>query len=78
MFKTVNEEIKQQRYNICLQCDNFVKQIKTCKKCGCFMPAKVLFADTECPDNKWQSQVGDTSLINKIEEAILKLWNEEK
>lgn len=26
---------------------------KTCRKCGCFMPAKVWLKNAKCPDGKW-------------------------
>ena len=39
------------------------------------MPAKVTFADTECPEGKWTTSAPGESLINTIEEMILNSWN---
>lgn len=43
------------RMAICKACDEYNNIIKTCKVCGCFMPAKVEFKDQRCPLNppKW-------------------------
>jgi hypothetical protein len=39
------------RMSICKTCDDFNNIMKTCKVCGCFMPAKVEFKDQKCPKN---------------------------
>ena len=31
----------------------YLKAIKQCKKCGCFMPLKVNVPGAKCPVNKW-------------------------
>lgn len=77
MLKTVNEEVKLVRLAICNECDNLNKKINTCKKCGCYMPAKAMFASSECPDNKWTTAPAGENLINKIEEMILESWNKQ-
>lgn len=43
------------KIKICLECEHFRPGTKTCKICGCFMPAKVLIRGAHCPDNppKW-------------------------
>ena len=41
------------RYEICKHCENFSKMLKICRKCGCFMPGKVLMKKTSCPMHKW-------------------------
>jgi hypothetical protein len=41
------------RYEICKHCEHFSKMLKVCKKCGCFMPGKVLMKSARCPINKW-------------------------
>ena len=46
------KELAQQRYETCKACDKLTA-IKTCSECGCFMPAKVKFAASTCPLNKW-------------------------
>lgn len=75
MFKTVSEEVKLSRLVICNDCENFNKSIKTCKLCGCYMPAKSVFAGSECPDKKWTTSAAGENLINKLEEMILDSWN---
>ncbi len=44
----------KERYNICKSCDMFNKLTKTCKECGCFMPAKTKLKNNLCPLNKWR------------------------
>ena len=75
MLKTVSEETKLFRLSICNDCENLNKKIKTCKLCGCYMPAKSTFASSTCPDNKWTTSEPGQNLINKIEEMILDSWN---
>jgi len=47
----VSSDISQSRLDICESCENFNND--TCNICGCFMPAKVKFAPTKCPIDKW-------------------------
>jgi len=75
MLKTVSEETKLYRMAICNSCDELNTTVKTCKKCGCYMPAKTTFANTSCPLGKWQTAEPAQNLINKIEEMILDSWN---
>ena len=77
MFKTVSQKVRKERLAICATCEFFVKQITTCKSCGCYMPAKVTFAVAECPEGKWVKNQPDQNLINKIEEMILQSWDKE-
>ena len=48
----VPENIKDQRMEICKVCEHFTNLLR-CKKCGCFMPAKVLLVRARCPIDKW-------------------------
>ena len=41
------------KMKICLQCEHFFKPTYQCKKCKCFMPAKVRIPGKKCPINKW-------------------------
>lgn len=77
MFKTVSQKVRQERLSICENCEFFIKRITTCKSCGCYMPAKVTFAATECPERKWTTGEPGQNLINKIEEMILQSWDKE-
>lgn len=37
----------------CLKCTNYRSKSKTCKLCGCFLPAKVVSPSSSCPIKKW-------------------------
>jgi hypothetical protein len=75
MLKTVSEEVKLSRMTICNSCDDLNTTVKTCKQCGCYMPAKASFASASCPVGKWKTAEPGQNLINKIEEMILESWN---
>ena len=53
-----SKEQAKKRYEICKSCEDF-SPIKTCKKCGCFMPAKVRIANASCPVRKWEESTID-------------------
>ena len=78
MFKTVDQKIKMSRLTTCRSCDKFISKLNTCKVCKCYLPAKTMFAEAECPENKWTQHIASTSMISLIEESILKIWNEQK
>ncbi len=46
-------EYAAERLKICGSCDDYNSTIKTCKVCGCLMPAKVLIKQGKCPVDKW-------------------------
>lgn len=77
MLKTVSEEVKLYRLDVCNGCDYFNKTVKMCKQCGCYMPAKSMFASASCPEEKWTTSQPGENLINKIEEMILESWNKQ-
>lgn len=77
MFKTVSEEVKLQRLSVCNNCEDFSKKLKTCKQCGCYMPAKSMFAVSSCPSKKWTENKPGTDLINTIDEMILESWDKQ-
>lgn len=41
------------RLEICSNCEQYDKNLKLCKECGCFMPWKVKLAPACCPLLKW-------------------------
>ena len=43
----------RQRMDICRSCDRLNNITKTCKECGCFMPAKTKIPGEACPIGKW-------------------------
>lgn len=49
----VGKDIQEERLQKCNTCKYYEKKQKRCKLCGCFMEAKVKFASSSCPDDKW-------------------------
>jgi len=49
----VDEEVANERMNICLDCKHLIQMTKQCTKCGCFMEAKTLLKNAACPIGKW-------------------------
>jgi Family of unknown function (DUF6171) len=47
------QEVGKERITVCLRCDQFSKLNKTCRVCGCFMPAKVRMKEKKCPLGNW-------------------------
>ena len=41
------------KMKICVVCENYNEQHKTCKLCGCYMPAKTIVPFAKCPADKW-------------------------
>ena len=56
IFEMVDDEVEEQRYNICLECEEFREMTKQCKICNCFMPMKVKFEKTTCPKDYWSKK----------------------
>ena len=52
-FKIADEEVYNQRLEICRGCDRFENN-RFCKECGCFMDLKAKIEVAECPLDKWQ------------------------
>lgn len=48
-----SEEKAKERYSICKSCPELIKITSQCKKCGCFMKAKVTLEKANCPLGKW-------------------------
>lgn len=52
----VSPEIRTERWEMCQQCPEFIKESKRCSLCGCFMKAKTwVKGDPKllCPAKKW-------------------------
>jgi len=47
------EADQNRRMSICVTCDKFRKLLKQCGECGCYLPAKVKYAQSTCPLGKW-------------------------
>lgn len=41
------------------------------------MPAKAIFAGSNCPINNWSESKPGTDLINILDEMILESWNKQ-
>lgn len=53
IFKNKDVEAKaKKKLEICITCDRFTS-LKTCKKCGCYIPAKVRSEKSKCPLGYW-------------------------
>jgi hypothetical protein len=50
----VPQDVKQERLNICYDCEHYDPDQKRCKQCGCFLEHKTKFATGSCPINKWE------------------------
>lgn len=53
----VSRDVKQSRLSTCTICPHFKRLSRQCGICGCFLDAKTLYANSECPDNppRWSS-----------------------
>ena len=57
----VNEEVYNERMEICKACPNYISLTHQCTKCGCIMDAKTKLPNAVCPIGKWgQILVGFT------------------
>jgi hypothetical protein len=50
-MKTVPEEVKKERLDICNSCEHYKEN--RCTQCGCFMSVKAEWSEQECPLKKW-------------------------
>ena len=46
-------DLARLRLDICRRCPMYDHRLLRCKKCGCFMPAKVQIKNAKCPLGKW-------------------------
>jgi hypothetical protein len=53
MSKHAEENVSNERYEICKACPELIKVTKQCKKCGCVMTAKTKLEAAKCPIGKW-------------------------
>ena len=59
--------VARDRYEICKICDEFNSAVKLCKKCNCFMPAKITIARARCPLGKWGASTVEPTEPNSYE-----------
>ena len=48
-----DKSILKDRHDKCDSCENYVKSMGRCRKCGCFMKLKTRMALASCPIGKW-------------------------
>ena len=58
----VSKEVAVDRARICASCEYLFQPTKTCKKCGCFVKAKVMLPGQSCPVGKWGTDKEDETL----------------
>ena len=49
----VSDEIKNQRLEICRNCEKYDSEQIRCIECGCFLEHKAAFSIDSCPLEKW-------------------------
>lgn len=54
----ISEPYNKRRIKICMSCNKYNKYVRTCKECGCFMPAKTKLKGSSCPIGKWGKEDG--------------------
>lgn len=53
--------IARARYSLCQQCPHLRPVLKTCRQCGCFMPAKTRLMWAKCPIGTWDKMSKDAA-----------------
>jgi hypothetical protein len=48
-----DRELAEARLEVCNACPHLQKQLKKCRKCGCFMQLKTTLKQAKCPEGKW-------------------------
>lgn len=51
-FDLLDDDSRNIRVNICKTCEK-LSNLKVCKVCNCFMPAKTWLKTKKCPIGKW-------------------------
>lgn len=49
----VDVTVRNERLDICYQCEHRIQSTNQCSKCGCFLAAKTWLAGASCPLEKW-------------------------
>jgi hypothetical protein len=50
--RETRSDLIARRLGACAECPSLT-DLSVCRKCGCYMPVKVLFAGVKCPDERW-------------------------
>lgn len=51
----VSGSFRMERLATCEECDQYIKVVKVCKECGCFLPTKTWLKGQRCPLGKWEA-----------------------
>lgn len=73
---TVSNEVKEQRMDICKNCEHYDAEQIRCKECGCMLEYKTGFALDSCPLNKWKES--QDAWVNGKFDELVKDINENK
>lgn len=49
----VTKEVRDQRYELCKNCEHLYAPTQNCQKCGCFVRLKIWLPSQHCPIHKW-------------------------
>ena len=69
----VSDEVKNQRLEICRNCDKYDAEQIRCIECGCFLQTKTSFSLDSCPLGKWIEsdkdwiEAGFDNVVNDME-----------
>ena len=69
----VSDEVKEERLEICRQCEYYDENQVRCKQCGCWLEHKAKFALDSCPVGKWRTIGAEESCSpDEFKEALKK------
>jgi hypothetical protein len=54
-LRRVENEIRDERLEICNACPQLIKLTSQCKECGCLMNVKTKLPNASCPLGKWDA-----------------------
>lgn len=55
-MRQVEEEKRKERFDICVSCDRYNSENKTCLECGCYVEIKTRWPQESCPLQKWGAE----------------------
>jgi hypothetical protein len=64
----VSVDKANERAEICRACDKFTSGF--CKECACMLKFKVLFANSDCPLNKWKVEEATDSTVHSVADDL--------
>jgi len=67
----VDDELYNERLDICKQCPMLFKPTMSCKRCGCFMKIKAKIGRMSCPDKKWLNVKDSANTTTDIPQQLI-------